>query len=126
MRSRLCHRKGRLRKAFSSIRLIPQGCKGGPLESFWLLPERFADLADFVTAEGSNTSMAHRRHCMGGPRSGEAEQAAFQAPCHPPRDQFTAAYTAFHHSPGPAHTQSAPNLPTSAPQHLGLLQTLPT
>src|SRR5690606_11979662 len=36
-RSRLCHRKGQLRKAFASIRLIPRGSKGGAMESFWLL-----------------------------------------------------------------------------------------
>src|SRR3546814_3442766 len=35
-RSRLCHRKGQLRKAFASIRLIPRGYKGGAMESFWL------------------------------------------------------------------------------------------
>src|SRR3546814_1457725 len=115
-------RKGRLRKAFSSIRLIPQGCKGGPLESFWLLPERFADLADFVTAEGSSQNMAHRRHCMGGPRSGEAEQAAFQALCHAKREKFTAAYTACNHALQIAENLPDPTCLIVSLQTLGIIQ----
>ena len=121
-RSRLCHRKGQLRKAFSSIRLIPQGCKGGPMESFWLLPERFADLADFVTAEGCTPAMARRRHCLSGPRSGEVEQAAFQALCHAKREKFAAAYTACNQA-----LQIAENLPDAtclivSLQTLGIIQ----
>src|SRR3546814_15111995 len=60
MRSRLCHRKGRLRKAFSSIRLIPQGCKGGPLERFVLPPGRIAHPAHLLPAEGRNHNKAPR------------------------------------------------------------------
>jgi DNA-binding SARP family transcriptional activator len=121
-RSRLCHRKGQLRKAFSSIRLIPQGCKGGPMESFWLLPERFANLADFVTAEGGTPAMARRRHCLSGPRSGEVEQAAFQALCHAKREKFAAAYTACNQA-----LQIAENLPDAtclivSLQTLGIIQ----
>src|SRR3546814_12146029 len=38
--------------------------------------------------------MARRQHVLSGPRSGEAEQAAFQALCHAKQEKFAAAYTA--------------------------------
>ena len=121
-RSRLCHRKGQLRKAFSSIRLIPQGCKGGPMESFWLLPERFANLADFVTAEGCTPAMARRRHCLSGPRSGEAEQAAFQALCHAKREKFAAAYTACNQALQISENLPDPTCLIVSLQTLGIIQ----
>src|SRR3546814_20868991 len=72
-RSRLCHRKGQLRKAFASIRLIPRGYKGGAMESFWLLPECFASLAGFVTPEGGPHGLARRQHVPSGTRAGEED-----------------------------------------------------
>src|SRR3546814_10126430 len=92
------------------------------MESFWLLPERFADLADFVTAEGSNPKMAHRRHCMGGPRFGEAEQAAFQALCHAKREKFTAAYTACNQALQIAENLPDPTCLIVSLQTLGIIQ----
>src|SRR3546814_17609814 len=80
-RSRLCHRKGQLRKAFASIRLIPRGYKGGAMESFWLLPACFASLAGFVTPEGGTPGMARRQHDLSRQRTREAEPAAFEALC---------------------------------------------
>src|SRR3546814_13242715 len=64
------------------------------MESFWLLPECFASLAGFVTPEGGTPGMARRQHVLSGPRSGEAEQAAFQALCHDKQEKFAPAYTA--------------------------------
>ena len=121
-RSRLSHRKGRLHKAYASIRLIPQGCKGGPMEAFWLLPERFADLADFVTPEGCAPAMARRRHCLSGPRSGEAEQAAFQALCHAKQEKFGAAYTACHQALQVSENLPDPTCLIASLQALGVIQ----
>jgi DNA-binding SARP family transcriptional activator len=121
-RSRLCFRNGQLRKAFSSIRLIPQGCKGGPMENFWLLPERFAGVADFVTAEGCSPAMMRRRHCMAGPRSGEAEQAAFQALCHAKREKFAAAYTACSQAMQISENLPDPTCLIASLQTLGIIQ----
>src|SRR3546814_12746976 len=64
------------------------------MESFWLLPECFASLAGFVTPEGGTPGMARRQHVLSAPRSGEAEQAAFQALCHANQEKLAAAYTA--------------------------------
>src|SRR3546814_309463 len=121
-RSRLCHRKGQLRKAFASIRLIPRGYKGGAMESFWLLPECFASLAGFVTPEGGTPGMARRQHVLSGPRSGEAEQAAFQALCHAKQEKFAAAYTACNQALQISEDLPDPTCLIVSLQALGLIQ----
>lgn len=121
-RSRLCHRKGRMRKAYAALRVLPQGCKGGPMETFWLLPERFADLADFVTPDGCTPAMTHRRLCLSGPRSIDAEQAAFQALCHAKHEKFAAAYTACHQALQIAENLPDPTCLIASLQALGIIQ----
>src|SRR3546814_38606 len=121
-RSRLCHRKGQLRKAFASIRLIPRGYKGGAMESFWLLPECFASLAGFVTPEGGTPGMARRQHVLSGPRSGEAEQAAFQALCHAKQEKFAAAYTACNQALQISEDLPDPTCLIVSLQALGIIQ----
>src|SRR3546814_7503911 len=76
------------------MRISDWSSDGCSSDLFWLLPECFASLAGFVTPEGGTPGMARRQHVLSGPRSGEAEQAAFQALCHAKQEKFAAAYTA--------------------------------
>src|SRR3546814_14898111 len=78
------------------MRISDWSSDGCSSDLFWLLPECFASLAGFVTPEGGTPGMAHRQHVLSGPRSGEAEQAAFHALCPAKQEKYAAAYTACH------------------------------
>lgn len=93
-RARLRHRRGKIKQAYSAIRRMPRTCKGRPMQSHWLLAERFADLADKITDEGCNPAMMLESHRLTGPRSSEADASAMQALCHAKREKFSAAYAA--------------------------------
>ncbi len=93
-RARLRHRRGKIKQAYSAIRRMPRTCKGRPMQSHWLLAERFVDLADKITDEGCNPSMMLESHRLTGPRSSEADASAVQALCHAKREKFSAAYAA--------------------------------
>src|SRR3546814_6155873 len=92
------------------------------MESFWLLPECFASLAGFVTPEGGTPGMARRQHVLSGPRSGEAEQAAFQALCHAKQEKFAAAYTACNQALQISEALPDPTCLIVSLQALGLIQ----
>ncbi|WP_193370754.1 BTAD domain-containing putative transcriptional regulator [Pelagibius marinus] len=93
-RARLRHRRGMVKQAYAAIRRMPRTCKGRPMQSHWLLAERFADLADKITGEGCNPAMMLESHRLTGPRSSEADASAVQALCHAKREKFSAAYAA--------------------------------
>lgn len=93
-RARLRHRRGKIKQAYAAIRRMPRTCKGRPMQSHWLLAERFADLADKITVEGCNPAMMLESHRLTGPRSSEADASAVQALCHAKREKFPAAYAA--------------------------------
>src|SRR3546814_17669000 len=59
---------------------------------------------------------------MGGPRFGEAEQAAFQALCHAKREKFTAAYTACNQALQIAENLPDPTCLIVSLQTLGIIQ----
>ena len=93
-RSRLRSRRGQRRRAYSAIRLIPQSCKGGQIDSMWLLTERFATFAEIITEEGWSPAVLQQRQRASAPRACEAESAALQALCHAKQEKFAAAYGA--------------------------------
>src|SRR3546814_1331789 len=66
--------------------------------------------------------MARRQHVLSGPRSGEAEQAAFQALCHAKQEKFAAAYTACNQALQISEDLPDPTCLIVSLQALGIIQ----
>jgi DNA-binding SARP family transcriptional activator/tetratricopeptide (TPR) repeat protein len=121
-RARLRHRRGKIKQAYAAIRRMPRTCKGRPMQSHWLLAERFVDLADKITDEGCNPAMMLESHRLTGPRSSEADASAVQALCHAKREKFPAAYAACAQAIGLSENQPDTTCLTVSLQTQGIIQ----
>jgi len=122
MKSRLCHRHGRLSNACAAIRMIPEKCLGVPNEQLWRPAERFADAAGVLTYQRGRRCASGSRAQGLGPRAEEADRLLMEALRTAKQDRYTAAYSACDQAIRLAGEMVEPTALIVALQTLGLIQ----